>query len=68
MHVEYTIPAAAADAVIDENWCLLKNKSTCNVFINHKNLPNIIYDPDVKYLFVYFNAGVTYTNNIGDLL
>ena len=36
MHVGDTILAAAAEAVIDENWCLLYNQSTCNAFINGK--------------------------------
>ena len=34
MHVVDTILADAAEAVIDENWCLLDNQSTCNAFIN----------------------------------
>ena len=36
MHVGNTILAAAAEAGIDENWCLLDNQSTCNKFINGK--------------------------------
>ena len=36
MHVGDTILAAAAEAGIDENWCLLDNQSTCNAFINGK--------------------------------
>ena len=34
MHVGNTILAAAEEAGIDENWCLLDNQSTCNAFIN----------------------------------
>ena len=36
MHVGNTILATAAEAGIDENWCLLDNQSTCNAFINVK--------------------------------
>ena len=36
-----TILAAAAEAGIDENWCLLDNQLTCNSFINKKCLSNI---------------------------
>ena len=68
MHVGYTILAAAAEAGIDENWCLLDNQSTCNAFINGKYLSNIRYAPDGKYPRVHCNAVVTHTNNIGDLL
>ena len=32
IHLGDTILAAAAEARIDENWCLLDNQSTCNVF------------------------------------
>ena len=38
MYVGDTILAAAAEAGIDENWCLLDNQSTCNAFINGKYL------------------------------
>ena len=34
MHMGDTILAAAAEAGIDENLCLLDNQSTCNAFIN----------------------------------
>ena len=34
MHVGNIILAAAAEAGIDENWCLIDNHSTCNTFIN----------------------------------
>ena len=67
MNVGDTILAAAAEAGIDENWCLLDNQSTCNAFINRKYLSNIRDAPDGKYLCVQFNAGVTPTNKIGDL-
>ena len=62
-----TILDAASESIIDENQCLLNNKSTCNAFINEKYLSNIIYSPDGKYIPVHGNAGITYTNNIGDL-
>ena len=65
MCVEDIILVDAVEASIDENWSLLYNKSTCNAFINVKYLSNIRYDPDVKYLRVHFNAGVTHTNKIG---
>ena len=67
MHVGNTILAAAAEAVIDKNWCLLDNQSTCNTFINRKYLSNIRYSPYWKYLHVHCNEGVTHTNKIGDL-
>ena len=67
MHVGNTILAAAAEAGIDENWCLLDNQSTCNAFINKKYLSNIRDAPNVQYLCVHCNSGVTHTNNIGDL-
>ena len=67
MRVGDTILDAAEEASIDENWCLLNNQSTYNAFINGKYLSNIRYSSDVKYLCLYYNAVVTYTNNIGDL-
>ena len=67
MRVGYIILAAAAEAGIYENWCLLDNQSTLNTFINVKYLSNIIDDIYRKYLCVHCNVGVTYTNNIGDL-
>ena len=68
MHVGDNILADAAEAVIDKNWCLLDNQSTCNAFINGKYLSNIVDAPDGQYLRVHCNSGVTHTNNIGDLL
>ena len=62
-----TILSAEAGAGIDENWCLLYNQSTCNALINKKCLSNIRDDHDGQYIRVHFNAGVTYTNNIGEL-
>ena len=56
MHVGDTILAAATEARIDENWCLLNNQSTCNAFINGKYLSNIRDAPDGKYLRVHCNA------------
>ena len=67
MHVVDTMLADAAEAGIDENWCLLYNQSTCNAFINKKYLSNIRYAPDGQYICVHCNAGVTHTKNIGDL-
>ena len=67
IHVGDTILAAAAEAGIDENWCLLNNQSTCNSFINKKYLSNIRDAPGGKYLCVRCNSGVTHTNKIGDL-
>ena len=58
---------AAAEAGIDENWCLRDNQSTCNAFVNVKYLSNIRDVPDGQYLCVNCNAGVTYTNKICDL-
>ena len=56
MHVGDTILAVAAEAGIDENWCLLNNQSTCNAFINGKYLSNIRDAPDGQYLRVHCNA------------
>ena len=67
MHVGDTILAAEEEAVIDENWCLIDNQSTCKAFINGKYLSNIRDYPDGKYLCVHCNAGVTHTNKIGYL-
>ena len=66
MHVGNTILAAAVEAVIDENWYLLDNQSTCNAFINGKYLSKIRDAPDGQYLRVHCNSGVTHTNKIGD--
>ena len=67
MHVGDTILAAASEIGMDENWRLLDNQLTCNKFINRKYLSNIRDAPDVQYLRVHFNAGVTHINKIGDL-
>ena len=67
MHVGNTILAAAAEAGIDENWCLLDNQSTFNAFINGKYLSNIIDASGGQYLRVHCNPGVKHTNKIGDL-
>ena len=67
MHMGDTILDAAAEAGIDENWCLLNNQSTCNAFINKKYLSNIRDAPDGQYLRVHCNSGVTHTNKIGDI-
>ena len=67
MHMGDTILAAAAEAGINENWCLLDNQLTCNGFVNGKYLTNIRDAPDGKYLRVHCNSGVTHNNKIGDL-
>ena len=67
IHVGDTILATAAEAGINEDWCLLKNQSTLNAFINVKYLSNIGDSPNWKYLCVHCNAGVTHRNKIGDL-
>ena len=67
MYMGDTIMDAAAEAGIDENWCLLDNESTCNAFINEKYLSNIRDATDGQYIRVHCNAGVTHTNKIGDL-
>ena len=66
MHVGDTILDAAAEAGIDENWCLLDNQSTCNTFINKKHLSNIRDAPNGQYLRFHCNTEVTKTNKIGD--
>ena len=38
MHMGDTILDAAAESRIDEDWCLFKNQSTCNTFINEEYL------------------------------
>ena len=67
MRVGDTILDAAAESRIDENWRLLDNQSTCNAFINRKYISKIRNAPDRQYISVHYNAGVTYTNKIGDL-
>ena len=63
-----TILAAALEARIGKNWCLLNNKSILNSFINGKYMSNIRDATDGQYLRVHCNVGVTYTNNVGYLL
>ena len=46
IHVGDTIMVAAAEAGIDENWCLINNQPTCNAFVNGKYLSNIRDTPD----------------------
>ena len=67
MHVGDTILAAAAEAVINDNWCLLSNQLTFKAFINGKDLSNIIDAPNGQYLRVNCNSGVTHTKTIGGL-
>ena len=67
MRVGDTILATAEETAINENLCLLDNKSTFNAFIKGKYLSNIRNDPDRQYLRVHCNTGVTYTKKIGDL-
>ena len=67
MRVGDTILASTEVARIDENWCLLENQSTCDSLINGNYISNIRDALDGIYLCVHRNAGVTYTNNIGDL-
>ena len=62
-----TILAAAVEAGIDENWCLLYNQPTCNAFINLKYLSNIRDATDGQYLRVHYDSGVKHTKKIGDL-
>ena len=50
MHMGDTILYAAAEAGIDENWHLLDNQSTCNAFINKKDLSNIRDASNEQYL------------------
>ena len=64
MHMGDTILAAAEEAEIDENWCLIENQSICNAFINRKYLSNIRDAPDGKYLRVHCKSGVTHTNKL----
>ena len=50
MCVGDTIMAAAAEAGIDGNWCILNNQSTCNTFVNIKYMSNIRDISDGLYL------------------
>ena len=68
MRVGDNILAASAEAGIYENWCLLENQSTCNAFIYGKYMSNIRDYTGGKNIYIHCNAGVTYTNNSGDLL
>ena len=61
------IVAAAAEARIDENWCLLNNQSTYNTLVNKKYLSNIRDAPGGQYIRAHCNVGVTHTKTIGDL-
>ena len=63
MCVVDTTLAAAPEYGIDENLCLVDNKSTCNGFINGKYLSNIRNVPDGQHLRVHCNSVVTYTKN-----
>ena len=67
MGVGDTILYDVTESSIDDNWCLVDNKSTFNALINGKYLSKIREAPDGQYLCVHYNSGVTYTNNIGDL-
>ena len=67
MHVGDTILADAAEAGIDDNWCLIDNQSTRNTFINEEYLSNIRDATNGLYLCVHRNSGVTHTNKISDL-
>ena len=66
MYVGENILAAAAEAVIDENWCLLDNQLTCSTFVNGNYLSNKRDAPIGKYLRVHCNAYVTHITNSGD--
>ena len=68
MQVGDTILYASAEAIINENWCLIDNQSTCNTFINKKYHSNIRDAPNGQYICVHCNSGVTHTNKIGDIL
>ena len=67
MHVGDTIFANSEEAGIGKNWCLLDNQLTCNTFINGKYLSYIRYVRNGQYPHVHWNAGVTYTDKIGDI-
>ena len=66
-HKKTGMMKVAAESAIHENWCLLKNHSTCNTFINGNYLSNIIDSLNRQYPCFHCNAVVTYTNNIGEL-
>ena len=67
MRVGDTILADEAESGIDENCCLIDYQSKWNTFIHGKYLSNIRDAPGGQYLCFHWNAGVTYTNNVGEL-
>ena len=67
MQMVDNVLSAASESDIEENWHLLYNQLTCNDFINRKYLWSIRDDTDGQYMCVPCNAGVTYTNKIGEL-
>ena len=67
MCVGDTILATEAEDGIDENCFCINNKSIWNDFTNGKYMSKISDAPDGQYLNVPWNAGVTYTNNIGEI-
>ena len=52
---------------IDEDWCLLDNQSTCNIFTNRRYLRNIRRAPNGRELHIKCNAGIALCTMIGDL-
>ena len=67
MCVGYTTLDVLSEASFDESWCLIDNQSTCNDFINSKYLSNIVDDSYGECFMCHYNAGITFTKNIGDL-
>ena len=67
IHVVDTFLADTAEAVIDENWCLLDNQLTYNAFTNLKKISNIRDATYGKYIRVHCNSVMAHTNKIGDL-
>ena len=67
MYMGNTIIAAAAEAGIGENWCLLDNQSICNAFINKKYLSNVRDAPNGQHICFHCKSGVKNTNKNFDL-
>ena len=53
MGVGDTILYDVTESSIDDNWCLVDNKSTFNALINGKYLSKIREAPDGQYLCVH---------------
>ena len=53
--------------IININWCLLDNQSTCDIFHNSVFLTNIRLAPDGREIDIHCNAGILVVTMVGDL-